>query len=336
GHAIKALNLGYHLLLEKPVSPFIEQVKEIRDLAASKRLNVVVCHVLRYSPYYETIKNTLDSGVIGDIVNINHTENVGYWHFSHSFVRGNWRREEETSPVLLAKCCHDLDIIHWFTGKRAVSVSSYGDLSHFTHSNRPKDAPAYCLDGCPHERTCPYHASKIYYKITRHTLPLMVVNMQLITEVAKPTLRLLKDTLKTSPYGRCVYACDNDVLERQVTQIVLENNVTATLTMCAFSKRCYRKIHIYGTKGEIYGNDIDGNFTVNVFGEKSRKVRPTRKEISIHNNADKGIISEFVKLLEGRSVSRSLTTIAETVESHNLAHFAEIARKNGTIEKIEE
>lgn len=329
GHAISALNCGYHLLLEKPVSPIYEQSVEIAELAKERNLYVVVCHVMRYGPYYNKIKEVIDSGVIGEVVHINHTENVGYWHFSHSYVRGNWRREDETSPSILAKCCHDIDLLYWFTGKHYLTVESNGKLEYFTAKNKPEGAPKYCLDGCPAAKRCPYEARKIYYGFTKYTIPYMFINAKLVTENPHPTIKMLKEKLRTSPYGRCVFQCDNDVMEQQVLSLTMENKITATLNMVAFSKRCYRNMHIYGTKGEIYGNDIDGYFTVNVFAYKCRNIRVGRKVISTHGSCDGRLIEEFVKLLCGQTPSPNLTFMSETLESHKVAYYAELARKTG-------
>ena len=333
-HALAALENGYNLLLEKPISPRPQECLEIAKLSKQKGLKVVVCHVMRYTPYYIKIKKLIDSGAIGDIAHINHTENVGYWHFSHSYVRGNWRREEESSPSILAKCCHDLDIIYWWTGKRCLSLSSCGKLKYFSNKNAPQDAPQHCLDGCPHEKDCPFHAAKIYYKITPHTLPLMITNMRLITKKARPTLKLFKETLKTLPYGRCVFRCDNDVMEQQTVNLNLEKGVTATLNMTAFSKKCYRKFHIYGTKGEMFGNDIDGYFTLNIFGKATRKIRTNAKLLSIHASSDKSLISDFVNIMTGKEEKGGVTYIDATLESHIQAYYAEKARKSGKVEEI--
>lgn len=333
-HAMKALDVGYHLMLEKPVSPVLSETEEIAKSAQEKKLEVVVCHVLRYAKFYEKLKSIIDSGLIGEIRHINHTENIGYWHFSHSYVRGNWRKESETSPSILAKCCHDLDMIYYLTGKKCQRVSSGGGLSFFTPANKPEGAPAFCLDGCPAAKTCPYEARKIYYGFTRHTIPYMVVNAKLITQSSRPTLGKLKNALRTSPYGRCVFSSDNDVMEEQVVNMLLEGNATATLHMTAFSKRCYRKTHIHGTKGEIFGNDIDGYFTLNIFAGKSKRVRVARRVISLHGECDRNLVNEFVDFMSGRVSSAKMALISETLESHKVAWYAEIARKSRKTEII--
>lgn len=329
GHAMRALELGYHILLEKPVSPIYEECQTLYNTAKEKNLNIVVCHVLRYAPFYNAVKSAIDSGAIGDIVGINQTENIGYWHYSHSYVRGNWRKESETSASILAKCCHDLDIIYYFTNKKCVSLDSNGSRTLFLPQNAPEGSTAYCLDGCPHRKDCPYDVRKIYYGLTRYTIPKLIVNKTLITRKAGSSIKELKQALKTSPYGRCVYKCDNDVIENQVVNMKLEGGVTATLTMTAFSKDCFRRIHIYGTKGEIFGNDKDGSFRLTVFGGPTKKVKVGISGIAGHLGGDMMIIKDFVTFLDKGIKAPRLSLIETSLESHKIASLAEQSRKSG-------
>ncbi|MDR2046490.1 MAG: Gfo/Idh/MocA family oxidoreductase [Clostridiales bacterium] len=329
GHAVAALNAGYHVLLEKPVSPALSECEEIAALARKKNLAVVVCHVLRYSPFYNEIKRTIDSGAIGDIVSVNDTENVGYWHFSHSYVRGNWRREDETGPSILAKCCHDLDIIYYFTGQKCAEVFSSGSRKLFLPRNMPDGAADYCLAPCPRAKTCPYDVKKIYLAPTLHTLPRMGAHIRLITGLAKPKPKDLKEALKTSPYGRCVYKCDNDVMENQNVALRLENGINANLTMTAFSRGCFRRLHISGTKGEIIGIDGKSKFKINVFGGASKTVRVRWGGFSGHFGGDRMLIRDFVEFLETGKVTERLSLIDTTLESHRAAFAAEESRKTG-------
>ncbi|MEG1922891.1 MAG: Gfo/Idh/MocA family oxidoreductase [Clostridia bacterium] len=317
-HAKRALELGYNILLEKPISPDIKLCEQLSRLADERGLKVVVCHVLRYAPFYNAIKNVIDNGDIGDVLHINHTENVGYWHFAHSFVRGNWRSEEETSPDILAKCSHDFDIIYWFTGKKCVEMQAYGGLRYFKKENEPVGATNYCLNGCKARKNCPFDVEKIYYGFTKYTTPFMIGNKTLICGNNQATMKEFKEVLKTSPYGRCVYRCDNDVFDSQTILMKLEGNVTATLSMQALTKRCYRKIHIYGTKGEIYGNDCDAKFTLNRFGGKCEIVHAKTGGMG-HLGGDNGLIDEFIKVLNGDNVSKKITYLKDSLESHKNA-----------------
>lgn len=206
---MKAIERGYHILIEKPISPSENECIEMVEAAERKNLIFAVCHVLRYAPFFEKIKELVENGAVGDILNFQLTENVGYWHFAHSFVRGVFRNEKVSSPMILAKSCHDLDIISYIMNKKCVSVMSDGGLTHFVHANKPEGAPTHCLDGCPHEKSCPYFAPKLY--------------LTQITDVSWPTTAVTTDTsfagryaaLQTGQYGRCVYQCDNDVADHQ-------------------------------------------------------------------------------------------------------------------------
>lgn len=333
-HAIKALELGYHLLLEKPISPVLEECLHIERLAKEKNLHVVVCHVLRYTYFYNAIRDAVRSGVIGDIIDINHTENVGYWHFGHSFVRGNWRRSDETSPSILAKCCHDFDLIHWITGQTATTIYANGSLEYFTQKYRPLNAPKYCLDGCPNEKECPYHVSKIYYKVTRYTIPKMIINMKLITGDPEPTIDKLKKSLVKGPYGRCVYQCDNNVMEQHNTLMQLSNGTTVKLSMSGLSKDMYRSMHIFGTKGEIIAVDKNKELKVNIYGGASYNIKQKTKKSKGHLGGDTGIIRDFVELISKGINSDRITYISDSIESHRNALISEQSRINGKIISI--
>lgn len=211
--AIPALKKGYHLLLEKPISPDLDECREIVKVAKECDRKVVVCHVLRYTPVFRKGKEILDSGVIGDIVSINASENVGWFHMAHSFVRGNWRNKELSSPMILQKCCHDMDLYLWLADKKCKSLSSFGSTYLFKEENAPEGCTKRCLDGCKVKATCPYDAESIYLDSERigarngnTRWPLDVV-----TEI--PTPESVEEALKTGPYGRCVYHCDNDVVD---------------------------------------------------------------------------------------------------------------------------
>lgn len=325
-HAVAGLNLGYHLLCEKPVSPHLSEFEELERLSREKGLNMVVCHVLRYAPFYDKIKQVIDSGAIGEITNINQTENVGYWHFSHSYVRGNWRREDETGPSILAKCCHDLDLFYYYTGTPCDRVYSVGERRVFLHENRPEGATDRCMDGCPHAKTCPYEVTKLYYKPTLKTIPWLIGHVKVVTAKGNPTKKDIIEALKTSPYGRCVYACDNDVMENQVVSCKM-GKVNATLTMTAQSARCFRRVHIMGTKGEIFGQDSSAKFKLNIWGELPKTVHVNRG--IGHLGGDKGIVKDFIHLMETGKLTPRISTMDKTIMSHKMAFAAEESRKTG-------
>lgn len=325
-HAVAGLNLGYHLLCEKPVSPHLSECEELERLSREKGLNMVVCHVLRYAPFYDKIKQVIDSGAIGEITNINQTENVGYWHFSHSYVRGNWRREDETGPSILAKCCHDLDLFYYYTCTPCDRVYSVGERRVFLHENRPEGATDRCMDGCPHAKTCPYEVTKLYYRPTLKTIPWLIGHVKVVTAKGNPTKKDIIEALKTSPYGRCVYACDNDVMENQVVSCKM-GKVNATLTMTAQSARCFRRVHIMGTKGEIFGQDSSAKFKLNIWGELPKTVHVNRG--IGHLGGDKGIVKDFIHLMETGKLTPRISTMDKTIMSHKMAFAAEESRKTG-------
>ncbi len=297
GHAKSALELGYHVLCEKPVSPSKDECIELANLAKEKGLYMVVCHVLRYAGFYDAIKKVIDSGAIGEITNVQQTENVGYWHYSHSYVRGNWRREDETTPSILAKCCHDLDMLYYYIGKPCKSVSSHGSRRIFIPENAPEGATDRCMQGCPHAKTCPYYAPRLYYKFTWRTFPIYLNRWSLITRMGNPKRKDVVEALRTtSPYGRCVYKCDNDVIENQTVLCKFEGDVNATLTMNASSRGCFRYVHITGTKGEIIGKDFFGKFRLNVWGKRSKTIKANVGQG--HLGGDSGIIHDFLELVE--------------------------------------
>uniref|UniRef100_UPI00358F8EE2 uncharacterized oxidoreductase SP_1686-like isoform X3 n=1 Tax=Myxine glutinosa TaxID=7769 RepID=UPI00358F8EE2 len=247
--AIAFASKGYHILLEKPMAVTEKDCKEV--IAATKQAGVMlcVCHVLRYSPATIKIKELLNAGAIGDVVHIQHLEPVGFEHFAHSFVRGNWRNEKESAFSLLCKSCHDIDLInYWMDDKRCLKVSSFGSLSHFTKDDKPAGASDRCLD-CMVEESCPYSAKKIYLEPAQRGVtgwPLSV-----ICPDSQVTVGAITEALRSGPYGRCVYQCDNDVVTNQVVNMEFEEGATAALTMIAFSQKvCVRKTTIYGTKDE--------------------------------------------------------------------------------------
>lgn len=307
--------------------------------AACKAADVMlcVCHVLRYSPANRKISTLIASGAIGEVVSINHTEPVGYYHFAHSFVRGNWRNEAEAAPALLAKCCHDVDLIRaWMLPARVTRVSSFGSLSHFTAKSKPPSAADRCVD-CAVSITCPYSAEKIYMDRIRagHTgWPVSVV-------AAVPDIESVGEALASGPYGRCVYSCDNDVCDHQIVAFEFDDGRrTATLNMVAFTEKlCVRQTHIFGTRGQI---DCTNDRTVSVFDftTKERVDLDCGREIGCgghwsHGGADFHLIHTFVKAVSSNDSSLIATDADDALSSHLLVFAAEEARKSKSVVNIE-
>ena len=244
----QALEKGYDVLCEKPMSYDRAELIAMGEKARQTGHVLSICHVLRYSPFFVKLKELIDSGTIGQLVSIQHIESVGYWHMAHSFVRGNWSRSEDSCPMILAKCCHDTDILTWLVGSPCREVSSFGSLAHFNSAHKPDGAPQYCLDGCMHRDTCPYYAPRFYLEHPKAISDGFVSVVSL-----DPSHEAVLHALQRGPYGRCVYQCDNDVVDNQVVNLLYENGVSVSMTMCAFTEHCERIINVMGSRGQIRG-----------------------------------------------------------------------------------
>ena len=327
--AKQAILTGYKLiLLEKPVSGVKEEYTGLRDLAVQNKALLIVCHVLRYSNYYRKIKQIVASGRIGDIVTVNHTENVGYFHFAHSFVRGNWNNEAASTPSILAKCCHDIDLIAWFMDSPCVSVSSVGSLKYFRKENAPKGAAATCMGGCKAKKNCPYDAERLYIRDPFYKAKFIKYMKRTLTGKAKNSKSDMENALKNGDYGKCVFMCGNDVCDNQLVTMTFQNGATAVLEMNAFSDKMFRECHIVGTKGELIGYGT--KLTMRIFGGSAAKVRTFSPNIGGHIEGDIRLIADFVRILCGETADLTdVTTIEATVASHDIALAAEASRKNG-------
>lgn len=324
--ALKAMELGYHLLLEKPMSNTEEECRAIVEASRRTKRTLAVCHVLRYTPFYMTIKALLDRGEIGEVTTIDQIENVGYWHQAHSFVRGNWRTTRETSPMILQKSCHDMDIILWLMGKNCLRVQSFGSLRHFNAENAPAGAPDRCLDGCPHAETCPYYAPKLYMDMNRTGWPIDVITTDL-------SLEGRRKALEEGPYGRCVYHCDNDVVDRQVVNLEFEDGAVATFTMTGLSADFSRQLKIFGTRGQIEADMGTKTIVLQRFGEE-KKVIPLDmgNETSGHGGGDYGIMRDFLQVLRDGGESRS--SAAVSLQSHLICFAAERSRRDHVVVEL--
>lgn len=322
--AMKAISMGYHVLVEKPISVSLQECEDIAAAAQKAKVIAATCHVLRYAPYFRQLKAIIDSGQLGDIASIDHLEPVGYWHMAHSFVRGNWRNEKGSTFMLLAKSCHDLDIIRWMVGKPCRQVSSMGSLMHFKKENAPEGSTLRCTDGCKVEATCPYSAPRIYMNPKYTGWPVSV-----ITTDMSPEGRM--KALKEGPYGRCVYHCDNDVVDHQLVNMQFEGGTTASFTMAAFTPQQgmgMRKTRIMGTKGYLEGNMQE--FTLTDFATNEQKTIDTRigggDAASGHGGGDGVLIANFIEAVATGNESLLTSTIAVSVESHRMAFRAEESR----------
>ncbi|MBE6666636.1 MAG: Gfo/Idh/MocA family oxidoreductase [Ruminococcaceae bacterium] len=334
GPAMKAIELGYHLLLEKPVAQTVKECTDIANAAHEKGVSVLVCHVLRYTPFYKTVKSIVQSGMLGKIVDIDCTEGIGDVHFSHSYVRGNWYSEKDSTPMLLAKSCHDLDIIQWLMDKPCKKVTSFGKLTYFKPENAPEGAPIRCSDGtCPSADTCPYNCHRIYIENPDGFWGKSIFRNSVATH-PNMTDDELREALKTSHYGMCVFHAGNDVLDNQIVNMEFEGGVTATLSVNAFNEGG-RYIRIYGTKGELYAFASSPSIHVYTFEDKKSHEIPLRQtEESItggHGGGDDGIIRDLYDYLCGTYTGVSVADIRVSVANHLIGFAAEEARHTDTV-----
>lgn len=322
-HTIKALKAGYNILLEKPVACTPEDCIEIEQTAKKLHKEVAVCHVLRYSVYYEKIKEIIDSGILGQIVAIDQVENVAYWHQAHSFVRGDWRRKDESTPMILAKCCHDLDIAVYLANSKCKQVMSQGQLNYFKKENAPEGATEYCLGGCKAKETCPYDCEKLYVKPLKHKPKFLIRSVWPQSRLMSDsivTIPKLYDAMKTTRYGKCVFLCDNDVVDYQVATMLFENGIYSTLTMTAFSGPSYRETRIRGSLGELVCDMGKSEIVLYLFGKKKKKIKIGNK-LDAHGNGDQ-------RLIEYLAENNLKTDISLSIESHLIGFAAEESRLN--------
>lgn len=317
----KCLELGYNVLLEKPVSNNLQEVIELNELAHKKNLKLIVSYVLRYTLFYKMIKDIIDSGEIGKVVNINNTENVAYWHHAHSYTRGNWKFEKETGPMILTKCSHDMDLIYWLMGKNVDKISSFGNRSYLLKENAPKDAAEYCID-CKEKDSCPFNAYRFYLNNKEWLRP--IIGDDLSDE------NIMKN-LYHNQYTRCAYKTDADVVDHQVVNILFDDKTTASHTMNAYTRYCYRDIKVMGSHGCIEGNFEEKKFKVYHFVDNSeREVDITHftDDFVGHGGGDRVMFIELIDYLLTGNKTKSLTSISESVISHEMAFAAEKSRVN--------
>lgn len=321
---IKALTKGYHILVEKPLSPCLHECLEIMTAVERTESQFMLCYVLRYTPFFQKLKELLQRGVIGDIRHISLDMNVAYWHHAHSYVRGNWRSSTDSSPMILAKCSHDFDILTHLIKRNCLRVSSFGHLRHFRSNQAPMGAAPRCKD-CGIEPDCPYSAKRLY--LSEFT------GWPVSTISPDPSLASREKAIDEGPYGRCVYYCDNDVVDHQVVNMEFEDQITATLTMSAFTHELSRTIRILGTKGEIQGNMNHHQLFIHPFGLSPESITVSPYDFGQHYGGDYGLLRHFLQQCREPQHRDNQTYCKEILTSHILAWAAEESRLSGqTIE----
>lgn len=368
--AIAAMERGYHVLLEKPMALTEADCRRLVEVAERTGAILQICHVLRYTALFETLKRCIDAGELGRVVTIQHAENVSYWHYAHSYCRGNWRNVAASSPMILAKSCHDLDILHWLAGARAARVASFARPTELCEANAPEGAPAFCIEGCPHSATCPYDATAMYldvapvlqdvalteqprsaralvaaFRAQRATLDRLQLRalrglapwtgwpVNVVSE--DPRREAVEAALRSGPYGRCVYRVgDNDQVSSQTVNVAFENGVNAAFTMHSTSHREGREIRIDGTRASAIGRFYQLEQTLEIVAHKSgarRRVRfPARADL--HGGGDARLFADFLAAL--RCESQPITTAAESLHSHQMAFAADVAARERRVVEL--
>ncbi|MFT3701895.1 MAG: Gfo/Idh/MocA family oxidoreductase [Agriterribacter sp.] len=321
---LRALHSGYDVLLEKPIALTEQECRAILHAAKATGRIVGVCHVLRYSPYFRQLKEIINSKTIGDIVSVQHIEPIGYAHMAHSYVRGNWHNSKKTSPIILAKSCHDTDILRWLINEPIEDIQCFGSLRLFKKENAPAGSTPRCTDGCAVESTCPFSALQIYYRDRKR---LYVFDLP---EQRKSWDYIILKKLKTTDYGRCVYDMDNDQPDHLTINMRFGNNVTAAFSMeglTSYEGRCTR---IMGTKGDITG-DME-TYTITDF--KTGRQTSWSLKTDFHGGGDHRLVQDWVQAVGHQNPHILSSTIDVSVVSHLMAFAAEKSRLNRTIEEV--
>jgi len=323
---IMAIKKGYNILLEKPISSSPQECIEIVETQKKYGGVLSLAHVLRYSPFFQEMKKIIDSKRLGKMLSVDLLEEVGYWHFAHSYIRGNWRKKDESGPIILTKSCHDLDILTFLVGSDVSSIVSSGSLSYFKRENSPKGSTRRCVENCKIKKNCPYNSERFY---------LMEKDSSKIdwpTTVLSPidkSISARKRALKNGPYGKCVFRCDNDVCDNQVTQIKFKNGVSATFKLIAFGQESTRKIKIYLEKGEINGDLSKGS--IRVVEYKGLRYNNSLKQEHIsygggHGGGDEFLLKNFVRTILKGDEKSNLSNVQDSLQSHLMAFAAEESR----------
>lgn len=321
------LDAGYDVLLEKPMATTPAECVELVHAAKKRGRILEICHVLRYAPFFRTVYDVVNQGRLGEIISFQWNENLVYWHFAHSFIRGNWGNSQRSGPMILTKCCHDLDLMVWMLG-RPESLSSSGSLTHFCADRVDSEVPSRCTDGCPREAECPYYAPRIYVDRNPGAWARDPVSLDHSEEA-------LRHALETGPYGRCVYHSDNDVVDHQVVMLRYANGLSATLTMQGCSPVEGRTMRIDGTRATLFGNESRKELELHDHLTGQCEELQIAVPESGHGGGDAGVLRDFAAAVAsgGREV---LTSAEESLVSHLLAFAAEEARTSQRVIKTDE
>lgn len=324
GPCMKALEMGYDVLLEKPISRSEKECRAILAMAKKTGRIVAVCHVLRYAPYFVKLKEIIHSGVLGEVVSIQHLEPIEHQHMSHSYVRGNWHNSKQTTPIILAKSCHDLDILRWMVNKPCTKIQAFGSLQWFTAKNAPEGSTARCTDGCAVESKCPYSALEIYYRKRQRNYV-----FDLPDDKEKQAAYVLEQ-LKTTNYGRCVYKMDNDQPDHYTTNILFEGGLTAAFSMEAFTSYDGRRTRVMGSLGDVVGDMNSFVMTDFLTGKKTE----WKQDTDGHGGGDWRLVTDWINAIDKKDPSLLTSTIDASIESHVMGFMAEESRKTKKVKEV--
>lgn len=344
--SIPLLEKGYDILLEKPIAISNEELDDFATVVKNTGRKVMICHVLRYVPFYVKMKEYVMSGKLGKIFNIQTAEHVSYHHMANCFIRGKWNRKDAGgSSILMAKCCHDLDLITWFmSGVAPLKVTSFGGLHYFNRENAPKDSGEYCLLDCPIEEKCLYSNRKINLDHPNRWSFYVWADYEHLGETTLSQKEsFLKD--KSNPYSKCVWKSDNDVADRQSVMIEFADGTTATHNLVCGTSRAMRKIHIIGSEGELQGILDDNKFVIRHFDTRpEHEYIETEHDLNFegdmsgafggHGGGDLRLVADFVSVLSGNKPSISCTSLNDSLNGHKIGFYADKSMAENSIETI--
>lgn len=327
---LKAMEKGFHILAEKPITVDLDEAIELLKKTSEYEKVFLICHVLRYTPFFQKLKSLLTDGIIGDLKTVQHNEYVGHFHQAHSFVRGHWRKTCTSSPMILAKSCHDMDILNWIIDDECTHISSFGSLGHFHLANAPAGSTEKCTQGCSIAESCPYSALRYLGNDADHHIP----------EFAKIVTDHwdggdLREALEKGPYGQCVYRCDNDVVDHQVVNIEYANGCTVAFTMTAFSDKTCRAIRLMGTDGEIRGHMEKNEVEVTTFYNSESTTYNIEAPEAGHGGGDTGIIKSFIEQIRQPDLDDIRKRNRQSIIGHLMALDAEYSRVSKKIKKLD-
>jgi len=331
--ALLAFDKGYHIFLEKPMADTPRGCLKIAETAKKNRLMLQICHGMRYTPFYKKVKALLGEGAIGKLVSLSMYENVHYWHFGHSFVRGNWGRVEECGPLILTKCCHDMDLATWLADSEVRKVSSFGSLNYFRQENAPEGSPDRCLDGCPVEKSCPFYAPA-QYNGDWTDWPVSVISLD-------KSIEARRKAIEEGPYGRCIFKCGNSAVDNQIVNAEFENDVTLNFAVYANTRNGFRTIRAIGTEGELNGHLEKSEISVTrfvpgLYKELQTQTYTTEEVAGGHMGGDTQVIRNFLRCYKENDYENIGRSLEIAVEGHLLSFCAEEARVNGQVIEIKQ